>query len=214
MEPMQVVSVGPEGPAVVPTTTAVRRTSTEKAGEAMSLSASPWGALSQVNVLREVQAGARRVADEAITWTGRLEEGHPAFAEFGRDPEFVPEKFVSDFVGSTRVSPMVVLVGLLYLKRVMKKHAGLRISSTNASRLVLVACTSAAKYMDDQALRYTNVHWTYLTGQWLSARKFGYMEREFLGLLEFDLAVSVGEMREFCRQYGVSVPVGEREFCE
>jgi hypothetical protein len=217
MEPMEVIAVGPTGCEVssaAPIAPANVVEQQHKGSEAVSMGVGEKSTIHHMNVLRQVQAAARRMADEVITWTGRVSEGHPAFAEFGRDPEFIPEKFVSEFVASTRVSPMCVVIGLMYLRKLVKKHTGLKISSTNASRLVLVASMSAAKYMDDQALRYTNAHWVYLTGQWLSARKLGFMEREFLVLLGYELGVSHEELREFCAGYGVEVPIGGSGFCE
>ena len=79
---------------------------------------------------------------------------------FGRDPMLPnPSKFVSSFISLSGVSPNVCVVSLHYLDVLHRKHPGLPFTTNNANRLVHIACVAAAKYIDDQAMRYTNVHW-------------------------------------------------------
>eukprot|EP01028_Stygiella_incarcerata_P001227 TRINITY_DN1195_c0_g1_i2.p1 TRINITY_DN1195_c0_g1~~TRINITY_DN1195_c0_g1_i2.p1 ORF type:complete len:156 (+),score=34.84 TRINITY_DN1195_c0_g1_i2:1973-2440(+) len=132
----------------------------------------------------------------------RLTPSCRGYSEFGSDPVFDAGLFASRFVRRAKVTPCAVFLAFFYLSRILKKHPKLRVTSNNASRLILVASSCAAKFVDDQALRYTNKHWVHLGGGWLTLDKFNRMETEFLGLMGFDLAVDIGEFSAFCAKYG------------
>jgi hypothetical protein len=125
------------------------------------------------------------------------------YRSFLADPLFDPSSFAIKFVRKSHVSPSVVLVGYFYLHQVVKKHPTLKITNINATRLVTIACTSAAKFVDDQAMRYTNKHWVHIVGDWVSLRKFNQMEIEFLSLMDFDLSINLPAFHSFCKHAGV-----------
>jgi hypothetical protein len=132
----------------------------------------------------------------------RLTPACRGYSEFGSDPIFDAGSFAAYFVRRAKVTPCAVFLAFFYMNRIVKKHPKLRVTSNNASRLILVATSCAAKFVDDQALRYTNKHWVHLGGGWLTLDKFNRMETEFLTLMSFDLAVDIGEFSAFCEKYG------------
>eukprot|EP01028_Stygiella_incarcerata_P001765 TRINITY_DN1327_c0_g1_i1.p1 TRINITY_DN1327_c0_g1~~TRINITY_DN1327_c0_g1_i1.p1 ORF type:complete len:251 (-),score=50.83 TRINITY_DN1327_c0_g1_i1:131-841(-) len=126
------------------------------------------------------------------------------YHDFLKDPLFDPSAFAVKFIRRARVSPSVVLLGYFYLHRILEKHSKLKMTSINASRLMVVACTCAAKFLDDQAMRYTNKHWVHIAGGWISLGQFNQMEREFLSLLNFDLSVNLPAFYSFCAKAGAT----------
>lgn len=138
-------------------------------------------------------------------------EGRPltpadkAFTEFGQDIPYDPCSQAVAFVERSGVHPIVVLVGLYYLARIRRKFPSLSITTTNASRLLLVAWSSAAKYLEDRSYRFKNKHWVAFGGGWLSLEKFNKMEMEFISLLEYNLSIDQDEFNRFNRFCGVSI---------
>jgi hypothetical protein len=156
--------------------------------------------------IAQIQDAIETIAAEIIDMVPRLKTTDPGYNEFGRDPSFVARSFAEGFITRSRTSPLCVLVGFFYLKQLLSRHPKLKISSNNASRLVLVACAAGAKFVDDVSMRYTNEHWIRIGGGgWLSLQKFNSMEREFMGLMEWNLSIKPVAFQQFCAQYGLGV---------
>eukprot|EP01028_Stygiella_incarcerata_P013369 TRINITY_DN82208_c0_g1_i1.p1 TRINITY_DN82208_c0_g1~~TRINITY_DN82208_c0_g1_i1.p1 ORF type:complete len:223 (-),score=38.78 TRINITY_DN82208_c0_g1_i1:310-978(-) len=151
--------------------------------------------------------GISQVIAKKMVMSVQLTTGNPrlskTYQSFLADPPFDPSSFAVRFVRRAHVSPSVVLVGYYYLHRIIKRHPKLKITSVNATRLVTIACTSAAKFLDDQAMRYNNRHWVFIVGNWVSLRQFNQMEIEFLTLLDFDLSINLPAFHSFCKRAGV-----------
>lgn len=131
---------------------------------------------------------------------------NPSFFEFACDPRFDAHEFINGFVARARVSPFAALVGMFYIYRLVRSNERLKMTCANATRLMVVATCAAAKFIDDQALRYTNRHWSLFCGRWLSAAKFSMMEREFYALLDYNISVDAAALSAFCAQFGLVLP--------
>eukprot|EP01028_Stygiella_incarcerata_P001063 TRINITY_DN1166_c0_g1_i2.p1 TRINITY_DN1166_c0_g1~~TRINITY_DN1166_c0_g1_i2.p1 ORF type:complete len:227 (+),score=54.20 TRINITY_DN1166_c0_g1_i2:99-779(+) len=156
----------------------------------------------------QLREAVRRMCTRLVVPGRPLTSEDKAFVEFGQDISYDPCSQAVAFVERSGVHPIVVLVGLYYLARIRRKFPSLSITTTNASRLMLVAWSSAAKYVDDRSYRLKNKHWVKIGGGWLSLEKFNKMEMEFMSLLEYNLSIDHDEFNRFCRFCGVSVDLG------
>eukprot|EP01028_Stygiella_incarcerata_P001062 TRINITY_DN1166_c0_g1_i1.p1 TRINITY_DN1166_c0_g1~~TRINITY_DN1166_c0_g1_i1.p1 ORF type:complete len:202 (+),score=34.88 TRINITY_DN1166_c0_g1_i1:439-1044(+) len=164
--------------------------------------------MSLVIFLQYTIEAVRRMCTRLVVPGRPLTSEDKAFVEFGQDISYDPCSQAVAFVERSGVHPIVVLVGLYYLARIRRKFPSLSITTTNASRLMLVAWSSAAKYVDDRSYRLKNKHWVKIGGGWLSLEKFNKMEMEFMSLLEYNLSIDHDEFNRFCRFCGVSVDLG------
>lgn len=155
--------------------------------------------------IEQVVSVVEKLALELIEQTPRLRPHDAGYNEFGRDPVFKPREFCEMFLNRSRTSPLCILVGMFYLRTMLQTHPKLKVSSNNASRLVLVACAGAAKFVDDVSMRYTNEHWIRIGGSWLSLQKFNSMEREFMSLMSWNLSVDPTRFQSFCAMYGLGI---------
>eukprot|EP00762_Andalucia_godoyi_P000029 ANDGO_02243.mRNA.1 Cyclin-P4-1 len=157
----------------------------------------------------QVVAVVERLVADLVDQMPRLRPHDPGYNEFGRDPVFKAREFCEMFMHRSRTSPLCIIVGMYYLRNMLQAHPKLKISSNNSSRLILVACAAAAKFVDDVSMRYTNEHWIRIGGSWLSLQKFNSMEREFMNLMEWNLFVDPTRFQSFCAQFGVGIWIPE-----
>ncbi|KAJ7772867.1 hypothetical protein DFH07DRAFT_733522 [Mycena maculata] len=123
----------------------------------------------------------------------------------GRSPESSPTRgrtsarsayhtkftsFVATVLSRAEVSSATVLVALLYIARA-RPHLSIALEEWALERVFLGALIVASKYTQDSTLK--NVHWALCTGIF-GKGDVGRMEREFLDVLDWELAVGEAEL--------------------
>ncbi|KAJ7628816.1 hypothetical protein FB45DRAFT_794735 [Roridomyces roridus] len=126
---------------------------------------------------------------------------------FTRSPSHLKKftTFVSTVLSRAEVSAADVLVTLVYLTRA-RAHLTIALEEWALERVFLGALIISSKYTNDSTLR--NVHWALCTGVF-GKRDIGRIEREFLEVLDWDLAVTAEDVlahREGLMQVAEGVP--------
>ena len=124
-----------------------------------------------------------------------------AFSSFeGSKVNFTAAYYVKRIVSFSGASPCCLIAALLYLDRFQSCRPGLRLTSCNLQRLLLVAAMTAAKYLED--VTCLNSRWAKIGG--LTLKELNDLELEFLFAVEFNLSVTpddystcVEALREF-----------------
>jgi len=98
--------------------------------------------------------------------------------------------FAKTVIERAGVQLPVLLGTLVYLDRA-RPHLQLSLEEWACERVFLGALICANKYLNDSTLK--NVHWSLCTGLF-NKRDVGRIEREFLDVLDFELAVSEGDV--------------------
>ncbi|KAJ7481012.1 hypothetical protein B0H11DRAFT_1229735 [Mycena galericulata] len=98
--------------------------------------------------------------------------------------------FVSLVLSRAEVSPATVLVALVYVARA-RTEISIGLEEWALERVFLGALIVASKYTNDSTLR--NVHWALCSGVF-GKGDIGRIEREFLAVLDWDLAVSEADL--------------------
>ncbi|KAJ7772857.1 hypothetical protein DFH07DRAFT_878385 [Mycena maculata] len=98
--------------------------------------------------------------------------------------------FVSTVLSRAEVAAPTVLVALVYIARA-RPHLSIALEEWALERVFLGALITASKYTNDSTLK--NVHWALCTGVF-GKRDVGRIEREFLDVLDWELAVGEGEL--------------------
>eukprot|EP01071_Lankesteria_metandrocarpae_P008178 Lankesteria_metandrocarpae@DN4892_c0_g1_i2.p1 len=108
-----------------------------------------------------------------------------------------PEISVGDYLARIKkyfaCSNECFVLSLIYMDRVVQKHAGFAISVYNWHRLVVTAVVLAAKFFDD--VYYSNAYYGRVGG--IRNLELNVLECHFLSLLDFHLFVSVGEYEQY-----------------
>ncbi|PCH37634.1 hypothetical protein WOLCODRAFT_135755 [Wolfiporia cocos MD-104 SS10] len=94
--------------------------------------------------------------------------------------------FVADVVHRAEVKVPALLVTLVYIHRA-KPHLSIALEEWACERVFLGALIVANKYTNDSTLK--NVHWGMCSGVF-GKRDIGRIEREFLDVLDWELAIS------------------------
>jgi len=100
--------------------------------------------------------------------------------------------FASNITRRSQPTVPVILVTLVYINRA-RTHLGIESETWACERVFLGALIVATKYLNDSSPK--NFHWSVLTGIF-GARDIGTIEREFLGVLDWDLAISEANILE------------------
>ncbi|KAJ7706839.1 hypothetical protein B0H17DRAFT_1325637 [Mycena rosella] len=98
--------------------------------------------------------------------------------------------FVSTVLARAEVTPPTVLTALVYVARA-RPHLSIALEEWALERVFLGALIAASKYTNDSTLK--NVHWALCTGVF-GKRDVGRIEREFLGVLDWELGVSEADL--------------------
>ncbi|KAJ7178773.1 hypothetical protein C8R43DRAFT_819724, partial [Mycena crocata] len=102
--------------------------------------------------------------------------------------KFAP--FVTAVISRAEVTTPTVLTALVYISRV-RPHLTIAVEKWAFERVFLGALIVASKYTHDITLK--NVHWALCTGLF-GKRDIGLIEREFLGVLDWNLRVRESEL--------------------
>ncbi|KAF5367216.1 hypothetical protein D9757_012220 [Collybiopsis confluens] len=113
---------------------------------------------------------------------GRSSTRRPELAKF--------TTFVSTVLERAEVTTPVVLASLAYIDRA-RPHLHIALEEWALERVFLGALIVASKYLNDSTLK--NVHWALCTGVF-GKRDVGRIEREFLDVLDWELAVSEADI--------------------
>lgn len=95
-------------------------------------------------------------------------------------------EFVSDIIERAEVTVSDILVTLIYIQRA-KPYLSVQTEEWALHRVFLGALIIASKYTNDSTLK--NIHWAMVTGTF-GKRDIGRIEREFIEVLDWDLAVT------------------------
>ncbi|KIY49755.1 hypothetical protein FISHEDRAFT_16088, partial [Fistulina hepatica ATCC 64428] len=98
--------------------------------------------------------------------------------------------FVTNVLTRAEITFPVVLATLAYIDR-SKPHLHIALEEWAHERVFLGALMVASKYLNDSTLK--NVHWALCTGVF-GKRDVGRIEREFLDVLDFELAVTEDDL--------------------
>ena len=103
-------------------------------------------------------------------------------------PEFAD--FITNVLYTADVKMATILVTLVYIHR-SKSHLSIETEDWALHRVFLGALILASKYTNDSTLK--NNHWAIATGLF-GKRDIGRVEREFLDVLDWELAVSESDI--------------------
>ncbi|KAF9793427.1 hypothetical protein BJ322DRAFT_128192 [Thelephora terrestris] len=99
-------------------------------------------------------------------------------------------QFVSDVIARAEVTVSDILVTLVYIQRA-RPYLSVQTEEWALHRVFLGALIVASKYTNDSTLK--NIHWAMITNTF-GKRDIGRIEREFLEVLDWDLAVSEADL--------------------
>ncbi|KAJ6563713.1 hypothetical protein DFH09DRAFT_920181 [Mycena vulgaris] len=113
----------------------------------------------------------------------------------GRAPTrspYIPKftSFVRTVLSRAEVTAPTLLTALVYIFRA-RPHLSIAIEEWALERVFLGALIAASKYTNDSTLK--NVHWALCTGVF-GKRDVGRIEREFLGVLDWELGVGEADL--------------------
>ncbi|KAF7314757.1 Cyclin N-terminal domain-containing protein [Mycena kentingensis (nom. inval.)] len=98
--------------------------------------------------------------------------------------------FATTVLTRAEVTPATVLASLVYIARA-RPHLSIALEEWALERVFLGALIVAAKYTNDSTLK--NVHWALCTGVF-GKRDVGRIEREFLDVLNWELAIREADL--------------------
>ncbi|CAK0840501.1 unnamed protein product [Prorocentrum cordatum] len=98
--------------------------------------------------------------------------------------------YVARLLRLSQCSAGCVVLSLVYLDRLIKRHRWIAVSPLTCHRLVLTSIVVAIKFYDDTY--FSNKFYSQVGG--VSLTELNYLERQFLGLVDFKLCV---EPREY-----------------
>ncbi|KAF7291390.1 Cyclin N-terminal domain-containing protein [Mycena indigotica] len=98
--------------------------------------------------------------------------------------------FVHNVLTRAEVTPATVLASLVYISRA-RPHLSIALEEWALERVFLGALIVASKYTNDSTLR--NIHWALCTGVF-GRRDVGRIEREFLEVLDWELAINEADL--------------------
>ncbi|KAF7291384.1 Cyclin N-terminal domain-containing protein [Mycena indigotica] len=98
--------------------------------------------------------------------------------------------FVHNVLTRAEVTPATVLASLVYISRA-RPHLSIALEEWALERVFLGALIVASKYTNDSTLK--NMHWALCTGVF-GKRDVGRIEREFLGVLNWELAIKEADL--------------------
>lgn len=109
-------------------------------------------------------------------------------------------QFIKEISTKADVSPITLLVGLIYVHRLKKNLPALaRGEFDTPYRIFLAAILVASKYLSDNSLHNKTI--AMVTEGLFSLKDVNTMERSFLGLLKYELWVTDQEINEFLEEH-------------
>lgn len=100
--------------------------------------------------------------------------------------ELLFRRYVLKILARTRICIPIVLIGLIYLKRLIRSDPHIKLNDGSEFRIFVVALLLASKNYDDQ--RISNLLFSKISG--LKLYELNIMEVEFMSMINFDLIVS------------------------
>ncbi|KAJ6563721.1 hypothetical protein DFH09DRAFT_920141 [Mycena vulgaris] len=173
-------------------------TSTSSSSSSSSTRSSPVHAASLVDPARHPAALlqlvdiklSRQVIDYVVDCVAETVE-----YALGRTPTrspYLPKftTFVTTVLSRAEVTTPTLLTALVYVFRA-RPHLSIALEEWALERVFLGALIAASKYTNDSTLK--NVHWALCTGVF-GKRDVGRIEREFLGVLDWELGVGEADL--------------------
>lgn len=124
-------------------------------------------------------------------------------------PNISVEDYLKRIVQHTRATDESLVTALIYIDRLISKHAGFTLHSTNFHRLFLTATLLSSKFFEDSP--YNNAFWAKVGG--VSAQDLFKQESQFTQMIEWNFEVSpklffnyFQEMYKFAESEGALYP--------
>ncbi|WCJ37607.1 cyclin p2 1 [Euphorbia peplus] len=111
-----------------------------------------------------------------------------------RAPNISIPKYLERLYKYTNCSPSCLVVGYVYIDRLVHKHPHSLVLSLNVHRLLLTTVLVASKMLDD--VHYNNAMYARVGG--VSNAELNKLEIELLFLLDFGVMVSSGIFESYC----------------
>ncbi|KAG2195352.1 hypothetical protein INT46_010950 [Mucor plumbeus] len=113
-------------------------------------------------------------------------------------------KFIKLVYQKCRLTPTVLVIGLIYLERLKKNLPDQAQGEYDTPhKLFLAAMIVATKYIEDYASHAVSIY--RIVSPLYTSRELNEMERSFLGVLKFDLFVDISEMDRFVDEHQESL---------
>jgi hypothetical protein len=113
------------------------------------------------------------------------------------------DDFIARLFRRAHLPPSVALVGLIYLDRLknnLPKHA--RGDVDTPYRLFLSAILSASKFLSESGTCLTSHSISEMTDYIYTIQDVNSMERSFLGLIKYNLFVTMDQVKEYLARHG------------
>ncbi len=167
-------------------------TQTHGAASSLRLAAQPF--LDLGDEFREAPA-ARAGYRFANLVAGRIEartlEVGPEAVRLANAPGVALNNFLAMMVKLYKFPPSALLLGEVYLMRMLDMNPGLAITTANYHRLTLIAVMIASKVACD--IPMSNAYWAQKSGLY-NLKEINTMEAEFLQLIDYRLEVTTQEI--------------------
>eukprot|EP00961_Rhodomonas_salina_P250977 3393026-Rhodomonas_salina.1 len=136
----------------------------------------------------EMQKRLVKCCEELVEETVKYNDSNNKKCEFaafeGEEAPIDAASFVRRILKHGNCSPCCIVVGILYLERMKRIFPSVCLTSRNFQRLLLTACMTAAKFLDDSY--YSNKRWADVGG--LDTKELNRLELEFLFRIGFSLS--------------------------
>lgn len=144
---------------------------------------------------RVCQANAGRVQRKECI----LRVGDTSFDAKSKPPISISE-YVARVAYYAETSEEAIILSLIYIDRVIIKNPSILLTVINVHRLFLAACLVAGKFFDDDY--YNNSFYAKLGG--VPTSEMNQLEKDFLGLNDYNLYVSPGDYKVYAEQMAVA----------
>ncbi|KAI7904200.1 uncharacterized protein BX663DRAFT_550596 [Cokeromyces recurvatus] len=124
--------------------------------------------------------------------------------------EFIQHLYSNNNSSSSKkyIPCSVKVFSLIYLLRLKSKLPNnARGGFDTPYRLLLAAILTSSKYLSETGTGLTSMHLSLLTDRIYTPKEINRMERSFLGLLRYDLWVSLEDIQTFMKLYGDIIQV-------
>ncbi|XP_022140365.1 cyclin-U1-1 [Momordica charantia] len=111
-----------------------------------------------------------------------------------RPPGISILKYLERIYKYTNCSPSCLVVGFVYIDRLLHRHPHSLVASLNVHRLLVTSVMVASKMLDD--VHYNNAFYARVGG--VTKGELNKLELELLFLLDFDLTVTARAFQTYC----------------
>jgi hypothetical protein len=118
-------------------------------------------------------------------------------------PSISMEDYVTRIASNTFMSPASMIVGLIFVDRVLARHKDLLLTQLNIYKLFFVACRVASKVVEVRTL--SNKNFAPIGG--VDLRHLNDLEAKFLIDIRFDVYVQPQEFMHYCNQILQQCPI-------